>query len=485
MSNNTHGIIITDFSNKWMVLFAVIIGGFMVSVDGSVVNLILPTLVSGLQTTFPVVQWVVISYLLVVTSLVTIMGRLGDLRGKKNVYLAGFILFTFGSFLCGLAGTIEWLITFRIIQGIGGAMILSLGFAVATEAFPSAERGKAMGILASVVTLGLVVGPVLGGLLVDLFSWHWIFFINLPLGILGTYMVRNYVVGSIPSEQTGFDFTGAILFFFSILSIVIGLTLGQNNGLISPWPIALFVCFLVCVQAFLFAEKRVSSPMIQLCLFRDISLTANLLVMFLFYFIIGGFFILAPFFFQDILELSPNRMGILFGSMSIMMAFLSPLSGMLSDKLGTVVMICFALLVLFGTHVAFWIYLDTGTTTFSCYIGMIFVGIAMGLYMSPSHSAVMGAVPKAYLGVASSLLILCRTLGQTVGVAFWSAIWILQTQSHSIFSFEYITEASVEARVNGLQDISMLMAILIGIAFIISSLTTIKNKKILCVQRQL
>ncbi len=478
MLKNSHAAIVTDFSNKWMVLFAVMIGGFMVSVDGSAVNLILPTLIADLHTSFAIVQWVVIGYLLVVTSLVMIMGCLGDLRGKKSVYFSGFIIFTFGSLLCGLAGTIWWLIVCRIIQGIGGAMILALGFAVATEAFPPEERGRAMGILASVVTLGLIIGPVVGGILVDIFSWHWIFFINLPLGLLGISLVKNFVVANIPDEQRGFDLAGTVLFFISMLSIVIGLTLGQKSGFLSLWPTVLFVCFLASGSAFLFVEHWVSAPFIELRLFKSISFTTNLLVMFLFYLVIGGFFILAPFFFQDILGLLPNRVGILFGAMSVMMVLFSPLSGILSDKLGTPGIICLSLLMLLATFLAFWAFLDTEITVLSCFIGMILVGIAMGLYMSPSHSAVMGAVPRAYLGIASGLLILCRTLGQTVGVAFWGSLWVLQTQEQSTVSFLHITEASLEARVHGLQNLSLVMALITGVAFTLTALTMVRNKKI-------
>lgn len=163
------------FARKWQILCAVMTGGFMVSVDGSIVNLILPTLVRDLSTDFTMVQWVIVSYLLTITTLIIIMGRLGDMVGKKSVYLSGFALFTAGSVLCGLADSVAWLIAFRVLQGIGGAMILALGFAVATEAFPPMERGKAMGILASVVSLGVVAGPVIGGFFVDFLSWHWIF----------------------------------------------------------------------------------------------------------------------------------------------------------------------------------------------------------------------------------------------------------------------------------------------------------------------
>lgn len=154
-----------EFSHKWEILLAVMSGGFMASVDGSVVNLILPTLVNYFNSGFSNIQWVVLSYLVVVASLILSMGRLGDVIGRKKVYLTGFFIFTFGSFLCGIASSFEILIVSRVIQGVGATMILALGFAVATEAFPPEERGKAMGILASIVSLGVIIGPVIGGFL--------------------------------------------------------------------------------------------------------------------------------------------------------------------------------------------------------------------------------------------------------------------------------------------------------------------------------
>ena len=183
-----------EFANKWQVLCAVMCGGFMASVDGSVVNLILPTLVESFNSGFSIIQWVVVSYLLTVATLILPMGRLGDLIGRKKVFLTGFVIFTAGSLLCGFAGSVSQIIVFRVVQGLGATMILALNFAVATEAFPKNERGKAMGVLASVVSLGVIAGPVIGGFLVDYASWRWIFLINLPIGALGIYFILKYIL---------------------------------------------------------------------------------------------------------------------------------------------------------------------------------------------------------------------------------------------------------------------------------------------------
>ena len=176
-----------DYSRKWYVMAAVAMGIFLATIDASIVNVALPTLVRELSTEFTLVRWVVLVYLLTVTTLILNMGRLGDMVGKKPVYAAGFIIFTIGSALCGIAPTVYWLIGFRVLQAIGAAMMMALGVAIVTEAFPPSERGRALGLAGSIVSIGIVVGPVLGGLIIDALSWHWIFYVNLPVGILGSF----------------------------------------------------------------------------------------------------------------------------------------------------------------------------------------------------------------------------------------------------------------------------------------------------------
>jgi len=170
-----------DYSRKWHVMAAVAMGVFLATIDGSIVNVALPTLTRAFGAEFAVVQWVVLAYLLTVTTLMLSVGRLGDMAGKKPVYASGFVIFTLGSVLCGLSPGVYWLIGFRVLQAIGAAMMMALGMAIVTEAFPPAERGKALGISGSMVSIGIVVGPVLGGLLIGALSWHWIFFVNLAL----------------------------------------------------------------------------------------------------------------------------------------------------------------------------------------------------------------------------------------------------------------------------------------------------------------
>ncbi|MGD8586279.1 MAG: MFS transporter, partial [Chloroflexota bacterium] len=187
---NEHEI---DYSRKWLVMAAVGSGIFLSTIDGSIVNLALPTLSRSFGSPFAVVQWVVLAYLLTISTLLLSVGRLGDMIGKKPLYTVGFVIFTIGSMLCGIAPTVYWLIFFRVIQGLGAVMITALGLAILTESFPAHERGKALGIGGAVISVGIVVGPVLGGLIIGAFSWRWIFYVNLPVGIAGTLLAARYV----------------------------------------------------------------------------------------------------------------------------------------------------------------------------------------------------------------------------------------------------------------------------------------------------
>jgi len=467
-----------DFSLKWRILCAVMIGGFMASVDSSIVNLILPTLVKDLNTDFSIVQWVVVSYLLTVTTLILIMGRLGDMVGKKKVYLSGFVLFTAGSVLCGLATSVYWLIGFRVLQGVGGTMILALGFAVATEAFPPAERGKAMGLLASVVSMGVIVGPVIGGFLVDFLSWHWIFFVNLPIGLLGSFMVVKYVPDSSSQVKRKFDFKGATIFFMCMFSLLMGLTFGQRSGFEKTEVLGLLSISLICALLFIVVEMKSKSPVIDLKMFKNVFLSVNLLITFLFYFAISGVFVLAPFYLQNILGYMANQMGLLFGAMSIMMVLLSPVSGILSDRLGTSTIIISSLLIMMLSYFCLSMGISANSTTIECIIAMLLFGTGMGLFMSPSHSAVMGAITKEYLGIISGLLILARTLGQVAGVSILGTIWSGRVRFYNGGELHGgITMAPVNARIEGLQDISLFAVIITAFSLLLIAWGVIHEKR--------
>ncbi|MDQ3781408.1 MAG: MFS transporter, partial [Actinomycetota bacterium] len=285
-----------DYSRKWFVMAAIAMGIFLGTIDGSIVNAALPTLEREFDTSFASVQWIVLGYLLVLATLTLSVGRLGDMTGKRPIYTAGFAVFTVASTLCGLAPGVGWLIGFRIVQGIGSAMIFALGFAILTEAFPPSERGRALGLAGSIVSIGVAIGPAAGGLIIDALSWRWIFLVNLPVGIIGTWTAWRFVPDVAPEGGERFDFAGATAFCVGLLSMMLGLTLAQESGFTDPVVVGLIAGSVVALTGFLAIERRVAHPMLDLTLFRNRLLSANLFTGWLVFVALAGFLVLAPFY---------------------------------------------------------------------------------------------------------------------------------------------------------------------------------------------
>jgi EmrB/QacA subfamily drug resistance transporter len=411
-----------DYSRKWYVMAATAMGVFLATIDGSIVNVALPTLVRAFGTTFAAVQWVVLAYLLTVTTLMLSIGRLGDMVGKKRIYAAGFVIFTLGSVLCGLSPAIGWLVAARIVQAVGASMLMALGMAIVTEAFPPHERGKALGISGSMVSIGIVVGPVLGGLILGALSWHWIFFVNLPVGIVGTWMVLRFVPAGRPSPGQRFDLAGAATLFLALVALLLALTLGQQSGFRQPRVLGLLAFSLAAAVLFVVIEARSPQPMIDLRLFRNTLFDVNLVTGFATFVCMSGTIILMPFYLEDVLGYAPQAVGLMLAVVPIAVGITAPLSGSLSDRVGTRPMTVVGLVALVGGFAAVST-LTLDTTLLGYLLRFLPVGIGLGLFQSPNNSAVMGAVPRNRLGVASGLLSVTRTLGQTTGIAVMSALW--------------------------------------------------------------
>lgn len=459
---------VIDYSRKWYVMAAVAMSIFLATIDGSIVNLALPTLVRELNTSFAAVQWVVLSYLLTVTTLMLGIGRLADIRGKKMIYLLGFVVFTIGSVLCALAPTVGWLIGFRIVQAAGGAMVMALGAAIVTEAFPPQERGKALGIIGSMVSLGIVTGPLLGGVLISVLSWHWIFLVNLPIGIVGTWMAQRFVPDIQPAGGQRFDFAGASTLFISLMGLLLGLTIAQEAGFTNPTSLALFVVWIVFLVLFIRIELRSSEPMIDLRLFRNRIFRVNLGTGFLTFLAISGTMILMPFYLENMLGYPIQLIGPLQAAVPVMLGILAPVSGSLSDRYGSRRITVLGLLVLVIAYVILST-LSTETTTLGYILRMLPLGLGMGIFQSPNNSAVMGAVPRERLGIASGLLSMTRTLGQTVGIAVLGTIWAGQVAARSGESVSGgATNASAVVQVAAMRDTIWLVVGLLAIALAIA-----------------
>jgi EmrB/QacA subfamily drug resistance transporter len=456
-----------DFSRKWFVMLAVAMGIFLATIDGSIVNVALPTLTEGLNTDFAIVQWVVLSYLLTVTTLLSIVGRLADMYGRKRLYTAGFVVFTIGSFLCGLAPTAGWLILFRVLQGVGAALILALGVAIVTEAFPPTERGRALGIAGSIVSIGIVSGPVLGGFIIENLSWHWIFFVNVPIGILGVIISIRHVPESHPPGDQRFDLAGAASLFIFLLALLLGLTTGQRQGFISPPTLILFVISAVFLTVFLWIEFHHAQPIINPRLFRSRLFSVNLTTGFLMFIGLGSS-VLIPFYLENVLGYRVQQVGLLLAVIPVALGITAPISGTLSDRFGTRVISIGGLVITMLGYLALST-LTTSTTAVGFMLRYLPVGIGVGLFQSPNNSAIMGAAPRNQLGMASSLLAVTRTLGQTVGIAVLGALWAgLVFAGMGGLVEGGATTAPPEYQVDALQTVALVVACLIGIALLIA-----------------
>jgi EmrB/QacA subfamily drug resistance transporter len=438
------------------------LGVLMFTLDTSIVNIALPTLVRVFQTTFATIQWVVLSYLLVVTALVLGAARLGDMIGKKRLYLGGLIVFTISSLLCGLSPGVGWLIGFRALQGMGAVMISALGAAIVTEAFPASERGRALGIIGAVVSLGIALGPTVGGILIALSDWRMIFLVNVPIGIFASFVVaRSVPANTYPLVQQEFDWIGSIVMIITLVSFALGMTHGQEAGFGSPLTLGLLAIALIGLLFFLWLESRLAAPLLDLPLFYNRQFSLSLLTGILVFIVIAGTIFILPFFLELVLHYPTSHVGLLLAVSPVLGGIVAPFSGNLSDRFGTriISLIGLVLMVIGCLYISTF---NAQMTDLDYIVRVAPFGIGLGMFQSPNNSAILGSVKPERLGIASGLLSLTRTLGQTTGVPLLGAIFagIVFMRSGAA----EVTVAPPEALVAGVQQTFKLAALVLTIA---------------------
>ena len=455
-------------NRKWIILLAVGMGAFLATIDGGIVNIGLNTLVKEFGKPLVVTEWVVLSYMLTVSSLMLSIGRLGDMLGKKKLYLAGMVIFTAGSVLCGLSPTIYWLIGFRVLQAIGSAILMALGTAMVTEAFPDNERGKALGIFGTLVSIGIIAGPTIGGIILESLPWNWLFFVNLPVGVLGVLLVSKYVPSSRPGNKQHFDFAGAIILFISLCSLLFSLSLIQGGGFSNPLTFIFMAVFLVTLIIFILVENRAKEPMIDLTIFKNRLFSVNLITGFSAFVVTAGTFIILPLYLQNVLNFGPRQSGLMMAITPLMVAFTAPIAGSLSDRFGSRVITSIGLAILLIGQIAVST-LSADTSVAGYLLRFVPVGIGIGLFQAPNNSAVMGSAPRERSGVASSLLSLTRTIGQTTGIALLGAFWERRVSALAgNIHYENVTLAPINAQVGGLVNTIQLVIVIISISLCLS-----------------
>lgn len=407
------------YARRYAVLGAVMLGGIMGPIDASIVNVVLPTITRSFGVGISTAQWVPMIYLLTISSLLLFYGRLGDILGYRKVYLCGLGGFVLASGLCGLSPTIHWLIAFRALQGLAAGMMMAVPFAVITGVFPPTERGKALGINAMSVSVGLAVGPSLGGFVTSYLSWHFVFLINLPIGIAALLWGRR-IIPELKGQPGAIDVPGVATAFVFLLSLLLFFNRVQSPGSIFAAG-ALLLAAALAGTGFVLVERRAAQPMLDLSLFRNAAFSfANLSALLNFasqYVLV----FLTPFYLQRVLRYPPNDVGLILTSFPLGVMVIAPFSGALSDRVGTRTLaalgagLCAVSLFFMGR-------LPAAASSADVVWRLALFGLGTGIFQSPNNSAVMGSAPRPHLGIASGVLATMRNVGMVFGIAAGGAV---------------------------------------------------------------
>lgn len=402
--------------SKWLILTVVVMSAFMSALDGSIINVALPRMARDLGATTSSIQTVATSYLIVIVATVLLFGRLADLFGKGRVFNGGLALFTFGSLLCGLSGTLPFLVVSRVVQAVGASALMATNQGLITETFPTSERGKALGFTGTAVALGSLTGPGLGGLIVGAARWEYIFLINIPVGILVLYYGLKLLPKGHRNTEGRLDIPGALLFSLAIVPLFVGLNEGLALGFTHPLILTGFAVSACSFVAFLVYEKRTPHPLVDLSIFKNGLFSLSILCAYITFIAIFCNNIILPFYLQDVHGYAPQQAGMMMMVYPIILMVAAPLSGHLSDRIGSEVLTLLGLLLVSGgLGMMATLGVDSRPAVILTYIAAMSVG--MGLFQSPNNSLIMSTVPRHKLGIAGSINALVRNTGMVSGIA--------------------------------------------------------------------
>ncbi|MEK6277719.1 MAG: MFS transporter [Actinomycetota bacterium] len=415
--------LITDDNRKWWTLGAMCFALFMIMLDNTVVNVALPSIQRDLGASISALEWTVNGYTLSFAVLLATGGRLGDIFGRRRMFIAGVIVFTASSATAGLAPDTQWLVISRIAQGVGAAFMMPGTLSIITDAFPAAERGRAIGTWAGVSALALAIGPVLGGFLTEHVSWQAIFFINLPVGA-GAVLAALFAVRESRDHTVGHevDYAGVAVLTGGLTALVLALVEGNSWGWGSPEIVSLIVGSVILLIAFVAIELRVKAPMIEFGLFANRNFIGSVTVAFIVSFAMLGMFFFLAMYMQNVLGYTPLEAGVRFLPTTLMVMIVAPIAGRLSDRIGPRWPITVGLSMVTVSLYLFTL-IDAGTTYSDLLPGFMLMGIGIALTMSPMSTAAMNAVAAAKAGIASGVLSMFRMIGGTFGVAAIGAIF--------------------------------------------------------------
>jgi EmrB/QacA subfamily drug resistance transporter len=411
-------------SHQGLILLLISLAAFMGALDTTIVNISLPSISKYFQSDIATVSWVAIAYLLILSSTLVTFGRVADIRGYKKIYVAGFAIFTIGSLSCGLSSTIYLLIGFRVLQGVGAAMLQAIGGAMVVRYLPEKIRGTAFGILTTSAAVGLAAGTPLGGFLSQFYSWHWIFFVNVPVGIFAIILAFAILPRDSGEFAKGrFDLPGAGLLLVALVSLIFFLNMGTNVGWLSWRILASIIVSVAAWAGFIFNERRAKSPLINLSFFRNRNFAMAIIVAMLVLLMGQGSWYAFPFYLELEKGFAANIAGLILLVPTLLMMVCGPIAGFLSDRIGPRYICVLGSAVLIA---AFMIFAVMGARTTLPYIiiALAIEGVGIGLVMPANFNLIMGMSSRGDEGVINSLVNTVRNVGAVMGIAVFTLIFL-------------------------------------------------------------
>lgn len=463
-------------SKRWLILLTVIIGTFLGRLDQTIVNLALPKIIDDYHITVSAAGWIATAYILANAVFVPIWGKLGDTIGRKKVYLLGFGMFIVGSLFAGLAWNLPSMIVFRVIQAIAGSADYPTAMAIIAVSYPTdRERAQALGIWSSSFAAASVFGPLIGGPLIDHFSWRSIFLINIPVGIVGILMAMEYIDESVSERKTmHFDFAGAIALGIALSAVVLVLDKGSEWDWISMKSGICYVATLVSSVAFLWIESVVKEPIVDLKFFTNNIFVQTLLNNFIVFMGMMGSFFLVPIFAQIFLGYDASKTGYMFIPMAIAIVVAAPFGGQLTGKVQPKYVIAGSTIV---AGIGLWLYtfVDARSSAIEMMIPLVVMAAGMGFGMSQRTNIIAASVPKSEIGVASSILALARNVAGAFGVAVSATLlnWsvnrhIVEIARYSVYRGvttaqyqQFVGLISLKAQIDGYRTVFWVSAVLV------------------------
>ena len=476
INTDSNQVIVIDPAKQRWIIYSIAFSAFMVMLDNYIVNISLPAISKSFNVGIDGVSWIVIVYLLILTSAIPFFGKLGDRVGLIKLFIAGYIVFVSGSLLCGISPSLYMLIFSRFLQALGGAVLYTVPSAIITRFLPPEKRGYSFGILATAAAVGFAMGSPLGGLITANFGWPWVFLINIPIGFIAIIIVLR----KFPREQKiamvheKFDIPGVFYCFFWLITLMFSLNMGRKFGWTSPLIVVSFLMSIVFLFLFIRQEHYFKFPLLDLKLFRIKGFTYPNLANFFVFMAANGTNFVLPFYLMYALEISAEKAGLVLMAFPLINMIIGPLAGKASDK-----MVSSRLLCITGASISL---IATIIFPFTMYfqglwpvITFLFItGFSLGIFLPPNNNQIMSAAPKDSPGMASGILRTLTNLGSVIGVAVFQltfSFFFIGKNSSAGNQTKVLSNFSPESIVKGLHYVIIFAAVLYGLALLFSVLT--------------